>query len=110
MPSLDVFIGTSPAPSLNLSSGLFWYLSSHGFSEFREQTDISISLDLGASFDAEILLAFFLALEPVLGDLRKSDAEHTMEVGLDESQAQIVAYEVASRGSDSRHRDSNDRR
>ena len=82
MLSLDAFVGEAACAAVKLSDDLYSYLSSHGFDEFTRETDIPIPLDAPTTFDAEFLLAFFLALEPVVGALRKSDARYACEVRL----------------------------
>lgn len=94
MASLRVFVGPSPRPAITLSDGLYWYLSSHAFEYFTDETGIAIQLDAPTEFDAELLLAFFLTLEPVVEQLRLSEARYAHEVGLGDSRAQIRSYEV----------------
>ena len=94
MAGLDVFIGENASPVLRISEGLWSYLDATGFSVFATDTNIQIHLGTVTSFDAEFLLSFFLALEPVVGQLRTSTDKYTTEVGLDETSSQIVAFEV----------------
>lgn len=94
MAGLDVFIGDASTPALRMTEGLWWYLDALGFPQFASETGIAIPFDAPTAFDAEFLLAFFLSLEPVVGDLRNSTAEYVTEVGLDDTQSQITAFQT----------------